>query len=132
MEFDEMKSYDGDLSSTSISKTPTQTIRSMPPQNYRVPSTDSLSQSYSQTISSKQRSPPASPRTKYKRSLPQHPVTFLHCPLCLQIYNSYPNSSPVLLFCGHTFCQHCLKSLHKENKVQCNKCHQTTLTKCAS
>lgn len=47
------------------------------------------------------------------------------CPICCEIYDS--SRAPLVLQCGHTFCDHCLAQCIFNSRIYCpNRCHTTT------
>jgi hypothetical protein len=47
----------------------------------------------------------------------------MHCQICLEAYNIY-NRIPKNLFCGHTYCERCLKRVGNGYEIECPKCRQ--------
>ena len=43
----------------------------------------------------------------------------LECPVCLEYFQT-----PKILPCGHTYCDHCLKSIIKDSELTCPECNQ--------
>lgn len=51
-------------------------------------------------------------------------LNFLHCKDCTCIFTN--SNRPLLLRCGHTFCEKCLKNIFKNDKIICSLDNQIT------